>query len=66
LRAEVTKAADGEEVLPITYEDNYITLYAHEARTLAATFATAALDGGRASLRVEGYNVVKKIVPPSQ
>ena len=66
LRAEVTKAADGEEVLPITYEDNYITLYPHEARTLVATFATSALDGGRASFRVEGYNVVKKIVPPSQ
>jgi Exo-beta-D-glucosaminidase Ig-fold domain len=66
LRAELTKGADGEEVLPITYEDNYITLYPHEARTLAAKFATSALDGGRASLRVEGYNVVKKIVPPSQ
>jgi len=66
LRAEVTKTADGEEVLPITYEDNYITLYPHEARTLAAKFATSALEGGRASLRVEGYNVVKKIVPPSQ
>ena len=66
LRAEVTKGADGEEVLPITYGDNYITLYPHEARTLAAKFATSALDGGRASLRVEGYNVVKKIVPPSQ
>jgi exo-1,4-beta-D-glucosaminidase len=66
LRAEVTKGADGEEVRPITYEDNYITLYPREARTLAAKFATSALDGGRASLRVEGYNVVKKIVPPSQ
>jgi exo-1,4-beta-D-glucosaminidase len=65
LRAEVTKGADGEEVLPITYEDNYITLYPHEARTLAAKFRTSALDGGRASLRVEGYNLVKKIVPTS-
>jgi len=66
LRAEVTNGADGEEVLPITYEDNYITLYPHEARTIAAKFATSALDTGRASLRVEGYNLVKKIVPPSQ
>jgi exo-1,4-beta-D-glucosaminidase len=65
LRAEVTKGADGEEVLPITYEDNYITLYPHEARTLAAKFRTSALDGGRASLRVEGYNLVKKVVPTS-
>ena len=27
LRAEITKGADEEEVLPITYEDNYITLH---------------------------------------
>ena len=66
LRAEITKGADGEEVLPITYEDNYITLYPHEARTLVATFATSALDGRPAGLRVEGYNVAKKIVPASQ
>jgi exo-1,4-beta-D-glucosaminidase len=66
LRTEITKGADGEEVLPITYEDNYITLYPHEARTLVATFATSALDGRAAGLRVEGYNVAKKIVPASQ
>jgi exo-1,4-beta-D-glucosaminidase len=66
LRAEITKGADGEEVLPITYEDNYVTLYPHEARTLVATFATSALDGRPAGLRVEGYNVAKKIVPASQ
>jgi exo-1,4-beta-D-glucosaminidase len=66
LRAEVTKAADGDEVLPITYDDNYITLYPHEIRTLEAKFVTSALDGQRAALRVEGYNVAKKIVWPSQ
>jgi exo-1,4-beta-D-glucosaminidase len=66
LRAEITKGADGEEVLPITYDDNYITIYPHEARTLVATFATLALGGRPAALRVEGYNVAKKIVPASQ
>jgi exo-1,4-beta-D-glucosaminidase len=66
LRAEITKGADGEEVLPITYEDNYITLYPHEARTLVATFATSALGGGQPALRVEGYNVTKKIVTPGR
>jgi exo-1,4-beta-D-glucosaminidase len=66
VRAEITKGADGEEVLPITYEDNYITLYPHEARTLVATFATLALDGRPPALRVEGYNVTKNVVPPSR
>ena len=66
LRAEITQGADGEEVLPITYDDNYVTLYPHETRTLLAKFAISALDGHAAALRVEGYNVAKKIVPPSQ
>ena len=66
LRAEVTKGADGEEVLPILYDDNYITLYPHEARTLVATFAVSALDGRPPALRVEGYNVTKKVVPPNK
>jgi exo-1,4-beta-D-glucosaminidase len=66
LRAEITKGADGEEVLPISYDDNYITLYPHETRTLVATFAISALEGRPAALRVEGYNVAKKISSPNQ
>ena len=29
---------DGEEILPITYDDNYITVFPHETRTIEATF----------------------------
>jgi exo-1,4-beta-D-glucosaminidase len=61
LRAEITQGRDGDEVLPITYDDNYITLYPHETRTLLAIFATSALDGRPAALRVEGYNVAKRL-----
>src|SRR5260370_39415910 len=65
LRAEITKGANGEEVLPIIYDDNYITLYPHEARTLVATFAMSASDGRPVALRVEGYNLAKMIVTTS-
>ena len=34
LRAEITKGMDGEEILPITYDDNYITIFPHEMRTI--------------------------------
>jgi exo-1,4-beta-D-glucosaminidase len=57
MRAEVTKGRDGEEVLPITYEDNYFTLFPDESRTLWARFRTADLGGAKAHLRLEGYNV---------
>src|ERR1700686_1050538 len=66
LRVEITKGADGEEALPITYDDNYVTLYPHETRSLLARFAISALGGHPAALRVEGYNVAKKIAAPNQ
>ncbi|MGO8817470.1 MAG: glycosyl hydrolase 2 galactose-binding domain-containing protein [Terriglobia bacterium] len=56
LRVEVTRS-DGEEILPITYEDNYVTLFPGESRTLWAKFRTEDLGGKSAYLRVEGYNV---------
>ena len=37
VRAEVTRGADGNEILPITYDDNYITVFPHETRTIVAT-----------------------------
>jgi exo-1,4-beta-D-glucosaminidase len=60
MRPEVTKGPDGEEVLPIIYEDNYVTLFSKESRTLWARFRMADLAGQKAYLRLEGYNVAKK------
>ncbi len=57
MRAEVTKGVNGEEVLPITYEDNYITLFSKESLTLQAKFRKTDLAGQEACLKVEGYNV---------
>ena len=63
LRAEITSGADGLEVLPITYDDNYVTVFPHETRTIVATFNRATVGKGATGLRVEGYNVEKKVVP---
>ncbi len=73
VRAEVTQGADGNEILPITYDDNYITVFPHETRTIVASFDEASLDEGRLNgsapssltpaLRVEGYNVTKRVIP---
>ena len=61
LRAEITRGDDGEEILPITYEDNYITLFPRESRTIQAGYQEAALSGQTPALRLEGYNVGKQI-----
>lgn len=63
MRAEVVKGSRGDEVLPITYEDNYITLFPGESRTLGARFKTVDLGGQEPHFRVEGYNVSQQVAP---
>jgi exo-1,4-beta-D-glucosaminidase len=63
VRAEVTLGIDGEEILPITYDDNYVTVFPHETRTIEATFGSVRSGVRAAALRIEGYNVPKKVVP---
>jgi exo-1,4-beta-D-glucosaminidase len=63
LRAEVTKGINGEELLPISYDDNYVTVFPHEKRTIAASFSRSLLRGQPLNLRVEGYNVESKAYP---
>jgi exo-1,4-beta-D-glucosaminidase len=57
VRAEVTAGRDGLEVLPVTYTDNYVTLWPGESITLTASYATAVLGDQAAFLRVRGYNL---------
>ncbi|MFL5803792.1 MAG: glycosyl hydrolase 2 galactose-binding domain-containing protein [Roseiflexaceae bacterium] len=56
-RAEITGGNGGLEVLPVTYTDNYVTLWPGESITLTAKYASADLGGQPAYLRVRGYNV---------
>jgi exo-1,4-beta-D-glucosaminidase len=57
LRAEVTAGNDGLEVLPVTYTDNYISLFPGESITITSEYATADLGGQSPYLRIRGYNV---------
>ena len=61
VRAEITQGKDGLEILPITYDDNYITVFPHETRTILATFTPRA-GNTSAALRIEGYNVSKRVL----
>ncbi len=47
----------GNAVLPIYWEDNYITLLPGEKKTVGASFSQADLRGEEPVLRVEGWNV---------
>ena len=63
VRPEVTAGNGGTEVLPVTYTDNYVTLWPGESTTVTATYQTADLAGQPAYVRVRGYNVPTTSVP---
>ncbi len=60
VRAEVMNNASSGEILPITYDDNYVTLFPHESTTLQAAVNKSQMDGQRALVKIEGYNVPPK------
>ncbi|HSD67213.1 MAG TPA: glycoside hydrolase family 2 protein, partial [Vicinamibacteria bacterium] len=53
----VRKGAGGEEVLPVLWEDNYVTLLPGETRELTATYAAKDLGGAAPVVSVDGWNV---------
>jgi exo-1,4-beta-D-glucosaminidase len=57
LRPEVIAGSSGTEVLPITYTDNFVSLFPGESKTITATYQTSDLGGQAPYLLVRGYNV---------
>jgi exo-1,4-beta-D-glucosaminidase len=56
LRPEITAGSGGNEVVPVTYTENYVSLFPGESTTITAAFQTADLGGQAPYLRVRGYN----------
>ena len=61
LRAEIVAGTDGDEILPITWEDNYVTLFAGESKTIKARFKVDNSTGAAPFLRLQGHNVAAKV-----
>jgi exo-1,4-beta-D-glucosaminidase len=59
LRLQITKGKGGDEVLPVLWQDNYVSLLPGETRRISATYAVAILSGRSASLVVSGSNLKK-------
>jgi exo-1,4-beta-D-glucosaminidase len=58
MRLRIDAGADGDEVLPVEWSDNYMSLLPGESRQLTARYDVRALHGRRPTLRVSGANVV--------
>jgi exo-1,4-beta-D-glucosaminidase len=57
VRLKVDKAANDEEILPVVWEDNYISLLPGEKREVTAEYRTSALGTERPEVQVSGWNL---------
>jgi exo-1,4-beta-D-glucosaminidase len=57
VRLKINKGDNGEEILPVIWEDNYISLLPGEKRELAATFRSSDLGTAKPIAQVSGWNV---------
>jgi exo-1,4-beta-D-glucosaminidase len=57
VRLKIDRGAKGEEVLPVIWEDNYISLLPGERREVTATYGAKVLGSAKPSLEVTGWNV---------
>jgi exo-1,4-beta-D-glucosaminidase len=60
-RAEVTATRDGDEILPIEYSDNYVTVFPGETVELEAVVPSPLVTANW--VRVSGYNSPSVLVP---
>ena len=58
----VRKGPAGEEVLPVLWEDNYVTLLPGERREIAARYAHKDLGDARPVVAVDGWNVAGQVL----
>jgi exo-1,4-beta-D-glucosaminidase len=61
----VTRGPGGDDVVPIFWSDNYVSLLPGEERVITASYDSSALDGKAAVLVVDGYNVASNTVHPA-
>ncbi len=57
IRMKVNKGAKGEEILPVIWQDNYITLLPGEKREVTATYRASELGESKPVVEVSGWNV---------
>jgi exo-1,4-beta-D-glucosaminidase len=57
VRLKVDKGPKGEEILPVIWEDNYISLLPGEKREITATYRASELGTAKPAVEISGWNV---------
>jgi exo-1,4-beta-D-glucosaminidase len=66
VRLRVTKGKDGDDVVPIFWDDNYFSLLPGEEKSVSASYDNADTEGKPPVLELGGYNVAPTAVTLSQ
>jgi len=65
MRAEVIGGSSGDEILPIVWDNNYVTLFAGESKKLQARYKVTDAPASPPFLRLQGHNVKVQVAPLS-
>jgi exo-1,4-beta-D-glucosaminidase len=57
IELQLDRGETRDPVLPVLWEDNYVSLLPGESKTLTASFAPADLQGSKPTLAVKGWNL---------
>jgi exo-1,4-beta-D-glucosaminidase len=57
VRLKLDKGKGGEEILPVVWQDNYISLLPGEKREVTATYRASSMGADKAEVEVSGWNV---------
>jgi len=57
VRLKLNRGKGGEEILPVVWQDNYISLLPGEKREITATYRSSSLGAAKPDIEVSGWNV---------
>ena len=66
VHARLTKGPEGDDVVPVFWEDNYFSLLPGEEKSVTVSFLKSDLEGQAPALTIDGYNVTPTTVPITQ
>ncbi|MBZ5549985.1 MAG: hypothetical protein LAO22_18825 [Acidobacteriia bacterium] len=56
VRLKVNKGKGGDEILPVVWQDNYVSLLPGEKREITATYRSSELGTAKPEVEVRGWN----------
>jgi len=59
---KVNRGEDGEEILPVIWQDNYFSLLPGEKCEISATYAAHQLQGAKPVVELNGWNVTPRVL----